>query len=108
MKFSIGFQSSYLEAAIGYEQFVDLVGILALAFGAMFQCPAVIFILVRTGVVSIERITELRSVIIVVILIISAILTPPDVISQLMMAIPTWLLFELGLLAARMAAPPRL
>ncbi len=107
MAFSIGFQTSYLEAAIGFEQFINLTGMLTVAFGAMFQCPAVVFILIRTGVVSIERITALRSVIIVVILVVSAILTPPDVFSQLMMAIPTWLLFELGLLAARLFAPPR-
>ncbi len=108
MTFSIGFQTSYLEAAIGFEQFINLTGMLSIAFGAMFQCPAVVFILIRTGVVSIERITSLRSVIIVVILVISAILTPPDVFSQLMMAIPTWLLFEIGLLAARLFSPPQL
>lgn len=107
MTFSVGFQTSYLEAAIGFEQFINLVGMLAISFGAMFQCPAVVFILIRTGVVSVERVASLRSVIIVVILVISAVLTPPDVFSQMMMAIPTWLLFELGLLAARLFGRPR-
>ncbi|MDD3148410.1 MAG: twin-arginine translocase subunit TatC, partial [Candidatus Riflebacteria bacterium] len=81
MTFSTGFQTAYLEAAIGFEQFISLAGMLALAFGAMFQCPAIVFVLVKTGLVTVERIIVLRPVIIVVILVISAILTPPDVFS---------------------------
>ncbi len=102
MTFSVGFQTTYLEAAIGFEQFVNLVGMLVIGFGAMFQSPALIFVLIYTGVVSVERVVALRPVIIVVILIISAVLTPPDVLSQMMMAIPTWLLFEAGILLARL------
>ena len=105
MNFSVGFQSAWLEPSIGFEQFVNLTGLLAISFGAMFQCPAAVFILIRTGIVSYEKLASLRPVIIVVIFILSAILTPPDAVSQLLMGIPTWLLFELGLLLARFAAP---
>lgn len=106
MTFSLGFQTDYLEAAIGFEQFISLISMLVLSFGVMFQCPAAVFLMVRTGIVSLEKMRSLRSVIFVTILIISAILTPPDVFSQMMMAIPTYLLFELGLLAARFFARP--
>lgn len=105
MSFSAGFQSAWLEPSIGFEQFVNLTGLLAISFGAMFQCPAAVFILIRTGIVSYEKLASLRPVIIVVIFILAAILTPPDAVSQLLMGIPTWLLFELGLLLARFAAP---
>lgn len=105
MAFSLGFQTPWLEAAIGFEQFISLIGMMVLAFGLMFQFPAAVVLLVRTGAVSIERLGSLRSYVFVAILIISAILTPPDVFSQMMMAVPTYLLFELGLLAARLFVP---
>jgi len=105
MQFSLGFQTDYLEAAIGIDQFTGLFGMLMLGFAVMFQFPAGVFLLVRTGLVSLDRIKSLRAIIFVAILIVSAILTPPDVISQLMMGIPTYLLFELGLLAAAFAKP---
>ncbi|KAF1082943.1 MAG: Twin-arginine translocation protein TatC [Candidatus Rifleibacterium amylolyticum] len=104
MQFSMGFQTAYLEAAIGIGHFVGLFGMLLLGFAVMFQFPAGVFMMVKTGMVSLERIKSLRAIIFVVILIVSAILTPPDVISQLMMGIPTYLLFELGLLAASFGA----
>ncbi len=106
MSFSVGFQTSYLEAAIGFEQFINLAGLLSLSFGIMFQCPALTFILVRAGIVSADRISALRPFIVVAIFVVSAVLTPPDVVSQIMMALPTWLLFESGLLAARLFGRP--
>lgn len=102
MQFSLGFQTPYLEAAIGFEQFISLVVMLMLGFATMFQFPAGIFILIKSGIVSLQRIKSLRSFILVGIMVVSAILTPPDAISQLMMGVPTYLLFELGLLLASM------
>jgi len=105
MQFSLGFQTSYLEAAIGIAQFTELYGMLMLGFAVMFQFPAGVFLLVRTGLVSLDRIKSLRAIIFTAIFIVSAILTPPDVVSQLMMGIPTYLLFEIGLLFAALAEP---
>ncbi len=98
IQFSLGFQSIYLEAAIGIAQFVSLTGWLILGFGVMFQFPILVFIVVRSGLVSLERLKALRSVVFVLILFISALLTPPDFVSQLLMGVPTYLLFELGLI----------
>jgi sec-independent protein translocase protein TatC len=68
-----------------------------LAFGVMFQTPAVVLLAVKLGVVTSAQLCDKRPYVLTGILILSAILTPPDVISQLMLAVPTWLLFEGGL-----------
>ena len=69
----------------------------------MFQSPIIVLLAVRFGVVSRESLRKKRPYVMTAILIAAAVLTPPDIISQLMLAVPTWLLFELGLaLAERM------
>jgi sec-independent protein translocase protein TatC len=73
---------------------------MCLAFGATFEVPVVVVILVRMGIVSIEKLKEIRPYIIVGAFVIAAVVTPPDVVSQLSLAIPMCLLFELGLLVS--------
>ena len=84
------------------ENYLDFVMSMCLAFGATFEVPVVVVILVRMGIVSIEKLREIRSYVIVGAFVIAAIVTPPDVVSQLALAIPMCLLFELGLLVAPM------
>src|SRR5215470_9336014 len=72
------------------------------AFGVTFEVPVAVIVLVRVGVVSIEKLKEIRPYVIVGAFIIGAIFTPPDVISQVMLALPLWFLYELGILVARM------
>src|SRR5882672_2494609 len=71
------------------------------AFGVTFEVPVVVIVLVRVGVVSIEKLKEIRPYVIVGAFVIGAIFTPPDVISQVMLAVPLWFLYELGIVAAR-------
>jgi sec-independent protein translocase protein TatC len=73
-----------------------------LAFGVTFEVPVVVIVLVRVGLVSIEKLKEIRPYIIVGAFIVGAIFTPPDVLSQFMLAVPMWLLYELGILLAQM------
>jgi sec-independent protein translocase protein TatC len=73
-----------------------------LAFGITFEIPVVVVLLVRMGLVSVEKLREIRGYVIVGAFIIAAIVTPPDVLSQLMLAIPMVLLYELGVLVAAM------
>ena len=71
-----------------------------LAFGMTFEVPVVVIVLVRVGVVSIEKLKEIRPYVIVGAFVIGAIFTPPDVLSQFMLAVPMWLLYELGIILA--------
>jgi sec-independent protein translocase protein TatC len=82
------------------ENYLDFVMSMCLAFGATFEVPVVVVILVRMGIVSVEKLKEIRPYAIVGAFVIAAIVTPPDVVSQLALAIPMCLLFELGLLVA--------
>ncbi|MCK4982041.1 MAG: twin-arginine translocase subunit TatC, partial [Victivallaceae bacterium] len=103
MRFSLSMQSNELHPAIGLSNYVVLVGMLLLGFGIMFQLPIVVFFLALSGMVKLETIKKLRAIVLIVILTLSALLTPPDIFSQLMMAIPTYLLFELSLLISSIA-----
>jgi sec-independent protein translocase protein TatC len=82
------------------ENYLDFVMSMCLAFGATFEVPVVVVILVRMGIVSIEKLRSIRPYAIVGAFVIAAIVTPPDVVSQLSLALPMCLLFELGLLVA--------
>ena len=71
------------------------------AFGITFEVPVVVIVLVRAGMVSIEKLKEIRPYVIVGAFIVGAIFTPPDVVSQVLLAVPLWLLYEIGILVAR-------
>jgi len=106
MNFSGGFATPELQPILGLANFLQLAGWLMLAFGVMFQSPVVVLLAVRFGVISTESLKKKRPYIMTAILIVAAILTPPDIVSQVMLAVPTWLLFELGLfLAGRIEKP---
>ena len=100
MNFSGGFATPELQPILGLANFLNLAGWLMLAFGVMFQAPIVVLLAVRFGVISAESLRKKRAYIMTAILIVAAILTPPDIVSQVMLAVPTWLLFELGLFLA--------
>jgi len=76
-----------------------------LAFGFTFEVPVVVVVLVRMGIVSLAKLKELRPYIIVGAFVIAAVATPPDIMSQLLLAIPLCILFELGLIVARFYQP---
>ena len=82
------------------EAYLSFVLTMFIAFGAAFEVPIVVVVLARIGLVSIEKLKAFRSYFIVLAFIIAAILTPPDVVSQLALAIPMVLLYELGIWAA--------
>jgi len=103
IKFSMSFATEQIQPILGINNFVGLSFWLMLAFGLMFQFPIAIYFLVKFSIVSIETLTNKRPYIIVIILFVSAIFTPPDVVSQLMLATPTYILFELGGFFARLS-----
>ncbi len=107
MYFSAGFATERLQPMIGLGAFLELTFWLTLAFGVMFQMPLIVIGLCRLGIVKTAALRRQRPIIVVAILIVAAVLTPPDVVSQLMLAIPTLLLFEIGLWLAGRAERKR-
>ena len=83
------------------EKYLSFVMTTFVAFGVTFEVPVVVVVLVRIGIVELATLRQWRPYVIVGAFVIGAIFTPPDVISQLMLAIPLCLLFELGLVVAR-------
>lgn len=95
------FAPKSITAAPDIEAYLSFVLSMFLAFGLTFEVPIVVVVLARLGMVSIEKLKSFRSYFIVLAFIIAAIVTPPDVISQLALAIPMILLYELGIWAAQ-------
>ena len=104
------FMASY-NAPLGAEMSTDIDNYLSfamttfLAFGITFEVPVVVVVLVRMGMVPLAKLKEIRPYVTVGAFVISAIVTPPDVLSQLLLAVPMTLLYELGLLIARFYVP---
>lgn len=101
INFGMSFSTSNIQAVLGISNVVNLSIWLILAFGVMFQLPLVTHALIKSEIVSYDTIKNSRPYVIVGLLIIAGILTPPDVVSQVMLFTPTYLLFELGLLFSR-------
>jgi sec-independent protein translocase protein TatC len=87
--------------------YLDFVLTMFLAFGAAFEVPIAVVLLVLTGVVKLEKLKENRGYVLIGIFIVAALLTPPDAVSQCIMAIPMYLLYEGGLLMARILSKMR-
>jgi sec-independent protein translocase protein TatC len=105
---AFGFFAGYTPAGVqmmtDIDKYLSFVLTMFLAFGITFEVPVVVVVLVRLGVVSLEKLRSIRGYVIVGAFIVGAIFTPPDVLSQVMLAVPLWLLYELGLLIARFVA----
>lgn len=100
-KFIQGFAPKSITAAPDIEAYLGFVLSMFIAFGAAFEVPVVVVVLARMSVVSIQKLKEFRAYFIVLAFIIAAVLTPPDVVSQLALAIPMCLLYEVGIWAAK-------
>lgn len=87
-------------------KYLDFVITMFIAFGITFEVPVAVVLLVKIGFVSVEKLREIRPYVVVGAFIVGAIFTPPDVVSQFMLAMPLWLLYELGILVARLVARP--
>jgi sec-independent protein translocase protein TatC len=99
-KFIQSFAPKSITAAPDIEAYLSFVMSMFIAFGAAFEVPVVVVVLARMGLVTVEKLREFRGYFIVVAFIIAAVITPPDVVSQLALAIPMCLLYEAGIWAA--------
>lgn len=100
-KFINDFAPKSITPAPDIEAYFTFVITMFLAFGLTFEIPIVVIILVRAGVVSVEKLKEVRPYVIVGAFVVAAVVTPPDVLSQFMLALPMCLLYEAGLFCAR-------
>jgi len=96
-----GFAPKSITPAPDIEAYFGFVITMFLAFGVTFEIPIVVIVLVRSGAVSLEKLREARPYVIVGAFVIAAVVTPPDVLSQFMLAVPMCLLYEAGLLLSR-------
>jgi sec-independent protein translocase protein TatC len=87
-------------------KYLDFVLGLFLAFGVTFEVPVAVVILVRVGLVTVAKLKEIRPYVIVGAFVIGAIFTPPDVVSQIMLAVPLWVLYEVGIFVSQWVAKP--
>ncbi|MBQ7659374.1 MAG: twin-arginine translocase subunit TatC [Alphaproteobacteria bacterium] len=97
IRFGLSFVTDSIQPVFGIGNIVSLALWLSLVFGVMFQFPLIAYALIRSDLVSIDAMKSKRTYVFIGILIISGLLTPPDIISQLMLTIPTYGLFEIGL-----------
>lgn len=100
-KFFLQFAPAGVELRPDIEHYLDFSLTLFIAFGAAFEVPVLAWVLVRAGLMSKAQLVAIRPYVIVGAFVVGMLLTPPDVISQVMLAIPIWLLYELGLLVIR-------
>jgi sec-independent protein translocase protein TatC len=101
-KFIQSFAPTSITAAPDIEAYLSFVLTMFVAFGLSFEVPIVVIVLARMNFVTIQKLKDFRSYFIVLAFIIAAVVTPPDVVSQLALAIPMVLLYELGIWAAQL------
>ena len=100
-KFIQGFAPKSITAAPDIEAYLGFVLTMFVAFGAAFEVPIAVIVLARMNLVSIQKLKDFRGYFVVLAFIIAAVITPPDVVSQLALAIPMCLLYEVGIWAAQ-------
>jgi sec-independent protein translocase protein TatC len=107
---AFGFFAGYAPAGVtmmtDIDKYLSFVLTMFIAFGLTFETPVIVIVLVRFGVVSLEKLRSVRPYMVVGAFVVGAIFTPPDIVSQMLLAIPLWLLFELGLFVARFVGRP--
>ena len=87
------------------DKYLSFVLSMFVAFGITFQVPVAVVLLVRMGMVSIVKLREIRPYVVVGAFVVGAIFTPPDIVSQFMLAMPLWLLYEAGIVVANLMKP---
>lgn len=90
------------------DKYLSFVLGMFMAFGVTFQVPVAVVVLVRMGLVTVEKLRDIRRYVIVGAFVVGAVFTPPDVVSQLMLAMPLWLLYEVGIVVASWIKKPEM
>ena len=106
-----GFMASIAPVGVAWmtdiDKYLSFVLTMFIAFGITFEVPVAVVLLVKMGAISIAKLKEIRPYVVVGAFVVAAVFTPPDVVSQLMLAFPLWVLYELGIAAAALMIKPQ-
>lgn len=100
-KFFIASAPNSIQVMTDISQYLDFVIKLVFAFGIAFEIPIATFLLIKSGIMKKDALVNSRPYLVILFFVMGMLLTPPDIFSQLFLAIPMWVLFELGLLISR-------
>jgi sec-independent protein translocase protein TatC len=101
MKFLLGFATDFITPMITISRYISFVGILTLSFGVIFELPLISLFLTKVGLVTPRFLSNRRKHAVVIIFIVAAILTPPDIITQCLMAVPLLILYEVSIIFSK-------
>ena len=101
IKFLLSFSTDFITPMISISKYISFLGLLTLVFGLVFQLPSVMLFLTKLRIIDSKFLSQRRREAIVIIFIAAAILTPPDVITQVLMALPLIILYELGIIFSK-------
>ena len=106
-----GFMASIAPVGVAWmtdiDKYLSFVLTMFIAFGITFEVPVAVVLLVKMGAISIAKLKEIRPYVVVGAFVVGAVFTPPDVVSQLMLAFPLWVLYEFGIVAAGLMIKPQ-
>ncbi|QHS10376.1 twin-arginine translocase subunit TatC [Sinimarinibacterium sp. NLF-5-8] len=104
-RFMLGIAPEGVSVMTDISKYLDFVLSLFLAFGFAFETPVALVLLVKTGFVTPAKLASVREYVLVGAFVVGAVMTPPDIVSQIMLAVPVYLLYEVGIIAARWLVP---
>jgi len=103
-QFLLGFSSEYIVPMITIKSYISFVGTMILAFGVIFELPIVLIFLTKIGIATPAFLEQKRKHAIVLIFIMSALITPPDIITQVILSVPLIVLYEIGIICSKMVS----
>src|SRR5881275_1056826 len=104
--FFAGYAPTGVQMMTDIDKYLSFVLTMFIAFGITFEVPVIVIVLVRLRVITLAKLRSIRPYVIGGAFVVGAVFTPPDVVSQLLLAVPLWVLYELGILFARFFVPP--
>ena len=102
IRFLLSFSTDLIVPMITVKSYISFVGTMLLAFGVIFELPLVLMFLTKIGIATPAFLMQKRKHAIIIILVVSAFITPPDFITQLIMAVPLVILYEVGIVASKL------
>jgi len=102
IRFLLSFSSEFIVPMITVKNYISFIGTMILAFGVIFELPLILMFLTKIGIATPAFLMQKRKYAVVIILIVSAFITPPDFITQIIMAVPLILLYEVGIVASKL------